>query len=206
MNGLNLSSRAAGLRRVLLAGLAALLCAGLPVWAAPGAHGPGGEHLDGPAPAAAASATPRLEAHSELFELVGHLYDSELSLMIDRYESNEPLLEAQVEVESGGLKAVAKFHADHGDYAVDDERLLALLRQPGEHALVFTIVKGQESDLLDGTLVNTGTNGTHEDDHSHALEITLWTGAVLVLGGLAGVYGWRRYRQARPGLNLGVRS
>jgi hypothetical protein len=206
MNELYFSSRAVGLRRVFLTGAVALLCAGLQAWAGPGAHGPGGEHLDGPAAATAASATPRLEAHTELFELVGHLYDGELSLLIDRYANNEPLLGAQVEVEAGGLKAVAKFHADHGDYAVDDERLLALLRQPGEHALVFTIVNGQESDLLDGTLVNVSMNGVHNDDHSDALEITLWASAVLVLSGLAGVYGWRRYRQARSGLNLGVRS
>jgi len=196
MNGLNLSSRAAGLRRVLLAGLAALLCAALPAWAGPGAHGPGGEHLDGPAAAAAASATPRLEAHSELFELVGHLYDSELSLLIDRYESNEPLLEAQVEVESGGLKAVARFHADHGDYAVDDERLLALLRQPGEHALVFTIVKGQESDLLDGTLVHAAGSAAGLDEHGTGGSLVWWGLALLLLASLAAGWWWRRRRAA----------
>lgn len=194
------------MRRVVAVAWAALALAGLPVLAGPGAHGPGGEHLDAPSAAAASGGTPRVEASSETFELVGHLYADELSLLIDRFETNEPLLAAQVEVESGGFKAVAKFHADHGDYAVDDERLLALLRQPGEHALVFTIVKGQESDLLDATLMNAHVNGARKDDHDHALEITLWTGGVLVLGGLAGMYGWRRYRQARAGLNLGVRS
>ena len=169
-------------------------------WAGPGAHGPGGEHLDGPVTAAAASATPRLEAHTELFELVGHLYDSELSLLIDRYPTNEPLLEAQVEVESGGLKAVARFHADHGDYAVDDERLLALLRQPGEHALVFTVVKGQESDLLDGTLMHAGTT-TSPDEHGGGGAFALWGLLLLLPLGLAAMWWWRRRRAAMiPGL------
>jgi hypothetical protein len=131
--------------------LAVVWSLGSLAWAGPGAHGPNGEHLETPT-AVSGTGLPRVEAHSELFELVGQLHEGELSLLIDRYESNEPVLEAQVEVESGGLKAVAKFHADHGDYAVDDERLLALLRQPGEHALVFTIVKGADSDLLDGSL------------------------------------------------------
>lgn len=195
MNGLNLSSRAAGLRRVLLAGLAALLCTALPAWAGPGAHGPGGEHLDGPA-AAAGGSLPRVEASTDLFELVGLLYETELSLLIDRYESNEPLLEAQVEVESGGLKAVAKFHADHGDYAVDDERLLALLRQPGEHALVFTVVKGQESDLLDGTLVHAAGSAAGPDDHGTGVSPAWWGLALLLPAGLAAGWWWRRRRAA----------
>lgn len=195
MNGLNLSSRAAGLRRVFLAGLAALLCTALPAWAGPGAHGPNGGHLDGPA-AAAGGSLPRVEASTDLFELVGLLYETELSLLIDRYESNEPLLEAQVEVESGGLKAVAKFHADHGDYAVDDERLLALLRQPGEHALVFTVVKGQESDLLDGTLVHAAGSAAGPDDHGTGVSPAWWGLALLLPAGLAAGWWWRRRRAA----------
>ena len=41
----------------------------------------------------------------------------ELSVTIDRYDSNEPVLGAAVEVESDGMRAAAQFHADHGDYA-----------------------------------------------------------------------------------------
>lgn len=136
-------------RVLALTGLLGL--AGL-AWAGPGAHGPNGEHLDGPAVAVGGAGLPRVEAHTDLFELVGELGDRELSLLIDRYDSNAPVLGAKVTVESGGIEAAATFHADHGDYAVSDERLLALLRQPGEHALVFTVTLGNDSDLLDGTL------------------------------------------------------
>lgn len=136
-------------RVLALTGLLGL--AGL-AWAGPGAHGPNGEHLDGPPMAVGGAGLPRVEAHTELFELVGELGDQELSLLIDRYDSNAPVLGAKVTVESGGIEAAATFHADHGDYAVSDARLLALLRQPGEHALVFTVTLGNDSDLLDGTL------------------------------------------------------
>lgn len=195
MNGLNFLLHAAALHRVLSVGLAALLCTGLPAWAGPGAHGSGGEHLDAPPAAAAAGSASRVVASSELFELVGQLYDEELSLLIDRYATNEPVLEAQVEVESGGIKAVARFHADHGDYAVDDARLLTLLRQPGEHALVFTIVKGQESDLLDGMLAHAASS-SGPDDHGRDGSLALWGLALLLPAGGAAVWWWRRRRGA----------
>ena len=139
--------------RTAMAVLAMLTALSLPSLAGPGAHGPNGEHLDSPNTAAAGDAiSPRLEAKTELFELVATLAGGELSLMIDRFETNEPLLNAAVEVESGGLKAKARFHADVGDYAVDDAAMLKLLNKPGAHALVITVIAGQESDLLDGTL------------------------------------------------------
>ena len=122
--------------------------------AAPGAHGPNGEHLDAPATAGYTAQRPRVTAQSDVFELVAELHEAELSIMIDRFDSNEPLLGAVVEVESAGIKAKATFHDDLGDYALGDEKLLALLKKPGEHAPVFTIVAGNVSDLLDGVLVN----------------------------------------------------
>lgn len=112
----------------------------------------GGEDHGDTAMAVNTTGLPRVEAHSDLFELVGQLDGQGLSLLIDRYDSNAPVLGAKVMVESGGIEASATFHAEHGDYAVTDERLLALLRQGNEHALVFTITAGDDSDLLDGTL------------------------------------------------------
>ena len=182
------------------ASAAALALAASTALAGPGAHGPGGEHLDAPASAAAAGGVPRVEASTEAFELVGQLYEGELSLLIDRFETNEPVLGAQVEVESGGLKAVATFHADHGDYAVDDARLLALLSQPGEHALVFTVVKGQESDLLDGTLVHADPVAG-PDDHGTDGPLARWSLALVLLASLgAGGWWWRRRAAALPNL------
>src|SRR2546427_11870866 len=78
-------------------------------------HGPNGEHLDGPATQVQGSSAPRLETRSESFEMVGRLSVSEFSMFINRYETNEPVLNAQVELELGNLKATAPFHADQGD-------------------------------------------------------------------------------------------
>lgn len=143
-------------------------------WAAPGAHGPNGEHLDVPAGGHAHSdAGPRIHTFTEAFELVGHLQDGELSMLIDRYETNEPVLNGMLEVEFNGLKAPAKFHADHGDYAVDDANLLKELAKPGKHSLLFTLTVGEESDLLEGTLEVTGNEDAHGADDAHGPEFSL---------------------------------
>lgn len=139
------------------------------VYAGPGAHGPDGQHLDGPANTAGpVGLRPRIEAKTDLFELVGMLGGGELSILIDRFSTNEPLLNAKVEVEAGSLKAPAKFHNDIGDYVIDDPAFLKAISLPGAHPLVFTVVAGDESDLLDGTL----TVGSAQDDKSHAHDQT----------------------------------
>lgn len=197
---------------------ALLLVASTLAIAGPGVHGPNGEHLDGPATARAASALPRVEAQTETFELVATLQAGELSVLIDRYDSNEPVLNARLEVESGGVKAKATFHADEGDYAVDDPKLLALLRTPGEHGLVFTLTAGKDSDLLNGTLVTAGrrtatpakNDGGHahgDDDHGHdhLLERAAWIGGgVAALGLIGGVAWWRQRRRPAGVLHGGL--
>ncbi len=133
--------------------------------AGPGAHGPNGEHLDGQASAAGtAPAVPRIETFTESFELLGQLSGGELSIMIDRYDTNEPVLNGVLEVQYKKLKAKAKFHGDLGDYSVDDPAFLAAISQPGTHALLFTLIAGEESDLLEGTL----QVAAPADDHDHA--------------------------------------
>lgn len=128
------------------------------------AHGPDGDHQDAPAGVPTQAGGARLEAQSELFELVARLEPAQFSMLIDRYASNEPLLQAAVELESGGVKAKAQFHADSGAYSVADPALLKLLATPGEHPLLITIVAGDESDLLDGVL-RTAAAGATELDH-----------------------------------------
>lgn len=187
---------------------ALLLVATTPTMAGPGAHGPNGEHLDSPATTRPASALPRVEAKSEAFELVAELRPDEFVIVVDRYETNEPVLNAQLEVESGSLKAVAAFRAEQGDYAVTDPALLKALAAPGEHGLVFTLVAGKDSDLLDGTLVgNAGGAATAKDDHGrahggddhghgHELERAAWIVAgVAALGLISGVAWWRQRRR-----------
>ncbi len=201
-----------------LALTALLVCGNTPALAAPGAHGPNGEHLDGPTTMRAASSLPRLEAKSEAFELVAELRASELAILIDRYESNEPVLGAKLEVESGPLKAVAAFRAEQGDYVVTDAAMLKALAAPGEHGLVFTLVAGKDSDLLDGTLVcmaarvaaaakddHGHAHGGDEHGHDHELERAAWIGAgVAALGLIGGIAWWRQRRRETGKLQGGL--
>ena len=131
--------------------------------ASPGAHGPNGEHLDGPAAVSVSSGLPRIEAHSEQFEIVGRLAASGLVLYVSRYETNEAVLGAQLDVELGNLKARAAFEAEPGSYRLSDKKLVEALQEAGNHSLVFTVTAGADSDLLDGTLAVTA-----HDDHDHA--------------------------------------
>jgi hypothetical protein len=148
--------------------------------ASPGAHGPNGEHLDGPAAVSVSSGLPRIEAHSEQFEIVGRLDPSSLVLYISRYETNEAVLGAQLDVELGNLKARAAFQAEPGSYRLSDRKLVDALNQAGKHDLVFTLTAGADSDLLDGTLAVT----PHADDaHAGGAGIGLRSGAAIAGGG-----------------------
>jgi len=205
----HLPKRCASQQLLAAGAMTLLLLASAPALAAPGAHGPNGEHLDGPATMRTASARPRVEANTEAFELVAELRASELAIVVDRYESNEPVLGAQLEVESGPLKAVAAFRADQGDYVVTDAAMLKSLAAPGEHGLVFTLVAGKDSDLLDGKLVNAAAggaaadgkndhghaHGTDDHGHDHELERAAWIGAGVATLGLVGAIAWWRQRR-----------
>lgn len=199
------------LRALALAAAAATFSLG--AVAGPGAHGPNGEHLDGPTVAANPGASrPRFEAKSEAFELVATLGGGEFSMLIDRFATNEPVLKAQVEIESGGLKAKAPFHEDIGDYAVADEAMLKLLSKPGDHAIVITVIDGNESDLLDAILKVTadqakataeaphGHDRGGADDHGHehtSGSRKLWIGLGLAAAVLITIVAWRRRAGAK---------
>ena len=167
-------------------------------WAGPGAHGPNGEHLDSPKMDNPTQAGLRIEANSDIFELVGTLAGGELSIFIDRFVTNEPLLQAQVEVESGALKAQAKFRAEIGDYKIDDPAMLQKLSTPGEHPLVITVIAGKDSDLLDAVLRVPATLAA-DDHHFHWEWWALGVLATLVLLGIA-VARLRNQRQRRYSL------
>lgn len=182
--------------RQLAAAVCAAMLAGATVFAAPGAHGPNGEHLDAPAAAGGAvNAAPRFEAQSDMFEVVGRLQGGEFSMLINRFATNEPVLDAKVEIESGAVKAQAKFHADLGDYAIDDATMLKALSLPGEHPLVITVVAGADADLLDGSLKVSAP----VDDHGHGHGVPYWVWLAVVVAVLlsAGLYYRRKARGSR---------
>lgn len=122
-------------------GLLALLLA-IPVWSHDGE-----DHAAAPAALPSATTDPRTSAASEEFELVAMLTDKKLTLYLDRYASNAPVADAQIELESGAIKHVAAQIAP-GVYALPGEAF----RKPGKYPLLFSIQTADSADLLAATL------------------------------------------------------
>jgi hypothetical protein len=172
-------------KRLLAVGLPLLgfLMTASTAQAAPGAHGPNGEHLDGPAQTSSgASGAPRFETKSEAFEMVGRLQGGELSIFVNRFETNEPVLDATVELEAGNVKAKALFHSDLGDYAVDDAAFIEAISRPGQHPLVIMVVAGADADLLEATLTVPAVAAPLAEEHPH-----VWWERRIALYGAAGL-------------------
>jgi len=188
-------------QRALLV-LSLLAATATPALASPGAHGPNGEHLDAPSGQISTGiGVPRFETQSDLFELVGTLNPGEMTVFINRFATNEPVLGASVELESGDLSAAAVFHEDMGVYALTDPALVKALGEPGDHALVITVIAGADADLLDATM-----HVAPEVAHSGVsdLPLQIWIGLIIALGAV-GVMVWRRAAR-RPQPVLGGAS
>jgi hypothetical protein len=151
-----------------------------------------------PSSALPAALAPRVEAHSESFELVGMLVDGKLTLYLDRFDTNEPVTDAAIEIESGAFKATAQ-PGGEGVYTVPADTLT----KPGQYPLVFTIRATNETDLLNGTLGVPPPAGAS----SHLRDWTEWL--VWIAGGLvalAGITWLMRRRMTRKVLALAVIS
>lgn len=108
------------------------------------------------------TASPRLAAHSDLFELLGIVGKGQMVVYLDRYASNEPVTGAKVEFEAGTDKGLATPQAD-GTYLIR----LDALGKPGTTAFSFTVTAGSDTDLLAGEL-------SISDDHSHSAAGKPW--------------------------------
>lgn len=157
------------------------------------AAGPGHDHGDEAPTASAGSASPRVNSHSDLFELVGVLDKGQLVVYLDRYASNEPVKKASIELEMGSEKIKAEAQAD-GTYLIKS----AQFDKPGTLAMSFTISDGKDTDLLAGDLVIADPHAGH--DHAHGSSAWIrWLGAAL-LGLLAigaALWALRRSRTKR---------
>ena len=126
---------------------------------APAFAGEGHDHDATPA-AAQGQATPRVSAHSDLFELVGVVEKGQMTVYLDRYSTNEPVTNAKIEFESGAQKGVATAQPD-GTYLIKFDAL----SKPGELPFSFTVAAGTDTDLLAGEL--------HiEDTHAHEAAVS----------------------------------
>ncbi len=154
--------------------------------------GPGHDHGDEAPLTTTGTASPRFEAHSDLFEVVGVLGGSELSIFVDRFADNAPILKAKVELESGIAKAVGQFHEEHGDYSF----AAASFQKPGSYPITLTITVGDEIDVLAGNLVVPEESASHDDESSHALERAgIWALVFFVLAALIWAARWLQKRR-----------
>lgn len=149
--------------------------------ASPGAHGPNGEHLD-TSNTVLASLNPKFETFTESFELLGELLESNLVIYLHDFNTNTPVTNADIELESGGITAAANYSESLGAYSLVDQTMLELLNQAGEHEIVLTVITEDNGDLLVGNLANNRTEpiGTEaQEEHHHHFP---WWVVVLSLG------------------------
>lgn len=145
-----------------------------PVWP----HG-GEDHGDERPPATPTQQAPRASAQTDAFELVvvldqrGAPHQPTLTIYLDKADTNEPVDQASIDVESGAFKAAAKPVAP-GVYSVP----AAALAKPGRYPLTFTVQSTDSADLLDATLVTTPHEPTagHEANEAHAPKASALSG------------------------------
>ena len=165
----------------------------------------GDEDHSEPHPVAAAvpmaAQGPRAEAQTDAFELVATLAQDRLVLYIDRFDTNEPVVGAQVEVDTGTVQAKAT-PASPGVYWIAQ----GTLGQPGKHPLTITIETEDTADLLSATL-EVSAPAAATPATATALKFERWMawglGGTLLLSG-AGLVALRRRPQTRvtaPGSN-----
>ena len=157
----------------------------LNVYAAPGAHGPNGEHLT-EASATTAQLNPKFEAFTETFELLGELSSSELMVYLHDYATNAPIHNASIEVEVNGLVTTAHYVETQNHYSVSDAGFIDVLKQPGEHEVIFTIFSEDAADLMSSTLVIEKKIQalTHDEHHDHLPWESIGIGLIVFILGL----------------------
>ena len=151
------------------------------------AHG-GVDHGHNPIPAPQRQDTPRAYAESEDFELVASLEGEQLLIHLDHWASNAPVDDAEIEIDSGGVKRLAR-QLGAGLYAVPAEGYT----QPGRHALVFAVQSGELADLLVAHL-----DVAAAEQRAASATAPAWL-AWSAVGGLllAAFAAWRRRERAR---------
>lgn len=145
------------------------------------AHG-GEDHGDTAAPVASTGMAPRASAQTEDFELVAQVQGATLTLTLDRFATNAPVVDAQIEVDNGSvLKQTAKQIAP-GVYAVQGTPF----EVPGRYPLTFSVQAGDTSDLLAATLdiaaPTSGADPVHNGVKRAAWVTWAVSAAVLIFG------------------------
>jgi membrane fusion protein, heavy metal efflux system len=170
-----------------------LLCACIATGLLPVAGRAHEGHDDGASPASSLPGinVPRVEAQSDLFEIVGVVEGDAMKIFLDRYATNEPVVDATIDVEAGALKGSAQANPD-GTYTFRT----AALAQVGPVPVTFTIAAGSDGDLLTGDLVAANPDAAQAHAGDDPLRERWWwyAAALLIAGGVVSAWRSRRRR------------
>ena len=114
----------------------------LPAWAHEGE-----DHGAPAVPAPVVGATARATSATEAFELVAVPGPDGLTVYLDRFETNEPVVDAQIDVDSGTLSASAR-PLGPGVYRIETEHFA----RSGNYPMTISIQAGALADLMTTTL------------------------------------------------------
>lgn len=134
----------------------------------------------------------RAYAQTEDFELVAQIQGNLLTITLDRFATNDPVADAQIEVESGNAFKAPAQQVAPGVYTARADALAA----PGKYALSFSIQTEDAADLLATTLDTSAPVQTLAHVHSWR-EWTSWIVSGLVLAAGLALVVVRRRRWAR---------
>ncbi len=172
-----------------------LLVAAL-LWFGNAIAGPGHDHGDDAPTSSGGVALPRFAATSELFELVGVLNGTRLTLYLDHADTNAPVKDAQLELEFAGTKLKVEPHGE-GEF----EATLPAAPKPGVLAIAAVVVAGQQTDLLAGELdLHDDKAETAASNAIDGRQVLPWAGGMIALAGLI-AFLIRRKRQRSSVLN-----
>jgi len=141
---------------------------------------------------------PRASAQTEDFELLMVLQGRQLIIYLDRFADNQPVLDAQLELESAGLKAIAK-QSSPGVYVLDLPK--GWLEKSGKYAFSISVEVGDLGDVMTASLEIPELNDTHQDEHEHTSIFSTWwkwlLAATLLLIAATLAYAiWRRKQRS----------
>ena len=158
--------------------------------------GPGHDHGGGGHDEAATTAlsdVPRLESAGTDLELVATAEGHRLTIYLDRLATNEPVEGATIEVAGDGIPAAAAQPLGDGVYVIDAD----WLDEPGTKALIFTVIDGSASDLLNGTLdVHAAT--PRDDREAFSASDILAQPMIWAIAALAAAFGFALAFAFRP--------
>lgn len=149
--------------------------------ACPAAAHEGHVHADQAAPSSMMPSTgPQIESTGSVFELVAAARGHDLTIYLDRADTNVPVDGATLEITTDGKPPVMANPIGAGTYQAE----ATWLDEPGAKPLVFTVTAGEEADLLNGVLQVPQSAEASAEEHSLSELMAQPVSWLLIAGGV----------------------